>query len=108
MPAPESAENSRPCASKAFWLEASNNCASFPMFDTFSETTQNTPWAVVVMGSVPSVFWEQSTPLTVNSNLPSRTAWFRPTALAESPEGEPPSTEDDEPSTAEDGVEPVL
>src|SRR5829696_2611247 len=55
------------------------------MFATFTDTRQNTPAACVLIGSAPRVFFEQSTLVTVNSNLPSRAGWFSPTACAESP-----------------------
>ena len=64
------------------------------MFATLTFTRQKTPAAWVEMGSAPEVFLELSTPVTLNSNLPSWAAWFRPTALAESPDDEPPPEEE--------------
>src|SRR4051812_13906981 len=70
------------------------------MFATVMEATQKTPLAWVVTGSVPSVFCEQSTPVTLNWNLPSRTGWFRPAVFA-SPDDEPPPAADED-----DGEDP--
>src|SRR3954454_3141926 len=67
------------------------------MFFTLTDARQNTPCAFVLTGSLPRVVFEQSTPVTVNSNLPSRTAWFSPTALAASPDDEPPPPDDEPP-----------
>lgn len=54
---------------------------------------QKTPCAVVETGDVPRVVFEQSTPVTVNWNLPSLTAVFSPAAFAE-PDDEPPPDAD--------------
>src|SRR5687768_9950605 len=89
-----SVEYSRFCASKATWLVASRVCASSPMFVTFTETRQNTPAAWVETGAVPRAVCEQSTLVTVNSNLPSRAGWLRPTACAESDDESPPEAGD--------------
>src|SRR3954454_21385438 len=75
------------------------------MFATLTSTRQNTPVALVATGSLPRVDFEQSTPVTVNSNLPSLTAWFSPTAwAAASPDDAPLSAV--APLPDDDGDEP--
>jgi hypothetical protein len=57
------------------------------------------------MGSAPRVFFEQSTPVTVNSNLPSRAGWLSPTVSAASDDESPrPEADDDEESPPPDVV----
>src|SRR4051794_34751518 len=76
------------------------------MFETFTDATQKTPLAVVVMGSVPRGFWEQSTPVTVNSNFPSRTGVLSPAACAE-PDVEPLPEDEPLPDDDESSLPPV-
>src|SRR3954470_11978465 len=78
-----SAENLRSCASNASCEPASNVCALFPIFATCSATMQNTPCAFFVRyGLSPIVVLLQSTLVTVNSNLPSRTGVPSPADFA--------------------------
>src|SRR4051812_32237683 len=78
------------------------------MFFTESDTMQKVPCAVLDSGALPIVFWEQSTPLTVNSNLPSRAAWLRPMAFDEPLSTEPPSVEAELPAEDDDEEESSL
>src|SRR5450756_744423 len=73
MPAMVSVSNRRPPASYRCWLESATVCALSPMLRTRTVTRTNCPCACLPTYWSPTLAAPALTPVTVNSNLPSRT-----------------------------------